>query len=205
MAARPRVVLAVVLVVATGAGLAACHDTATTPNRRFDLTQGARKNLFCADGPCQTGRPEIDATNIQSSLQSLWTQSHYSPTTPQDQRFETGGWILQNSDGSYSFQAFKATPQPCGLDIDPATDPKPSNAVAWVHVHPWAIGEKQISCGYAVYIGGKGMYANYSGNASDDDFQTAGTWGIPGYILDADGIRRFTSSDAGTRYARCAY
>jgi len=202
MAARRRVVLATLLVVTTGAGLLACHDAATDPTRKFDRAHGVNKTLLCDDGPCQTGRPEIDAASTQSSLQSLWTQSNYSPITPQNQRYETGGWILQNGDGSYSFQAFKATPQPCGLDV---SEPKPANAVAWVHVHPWSIGEKQISCGYATYIGGRGFYNTYSGDASGDDFDTARTWGIPGYILDADGIRRFTGTDAGTRYARCAY
>jgi len=189
--------------LALGGVLQACRDAPTIPTRPLPKDLRPLNAGFC--GPCKTGYAEVDNDAMGASFQSLWSQSHYSPTTPQNDRFEVGGFILHNSDGSYSFKPFDATPTPCGMDIDPAKNPKPDNAVAWVHVHPWKLGEQQTSCGYAVYINGQGYYANYNGMPSDDDNQAAGTWNLPGYILDADGINRFGASDSGTRYARCGY
>ena len=150
---------------------------------------------------CRTGFAEIDNTVMDSAFKSLWHDSNYSPTTPMADRREVGGWIIQNSPGSYSFVRFTGTSLPCGFDPDPL---KPAGGVAFVHTHPFNKGEKQTSCD--PLTPGSRLFVNYSGESSNDDEDASRTWSLPGYILDADGLIRFTEvHDGGKRHPYCGY
>jgi hypothetical protein len=132
----------------------------------------------------------------------LWTASNYSPSTPQDQRLEQYAWIVQTSNG-YTFQSMGIPPSPCGV-TEPIQVEKPAGAIAFIHTHPWSVLEVQTSCG--------SDNGTYYGLPSPQDVSTSATLGIPGYILDANGITKFdaaTGSGTGTsidaRIPRCGY
>jgi hypothetical protein len=136
-----------------------------------------------------------------------------------------GGFIIKDPDsGVYSFQRFDFPSFPCSMQPD-FGKPLPRGAVAWVHIHEWAIDDKTIGCGPAVVThgvpqrlkDGSILYQKYKGWPSfgdDGDLAVSEKWGnLPGYILDADGITRFQFNpnsslpynDHGQRLSRCGY
>jgi hypothetical protein len=76
----------------------------------------------------------------------------------------------------------------------------PAGAVAYVHTHPFTLNEYVAVPGCAL--------GYYDGLASTTDRQQASAIGLPGYIIDADQIRRFTGTSAPANEpvkARCGY
>lgn len=122
-------------------------------------------------------------------------------------RREVPGWIVKNSDGTYSFQRVSPdagiTSDPCQVTV--TTVPVPPNAHAWVHTHPYSRGETMTECLGTQYIRG----------ASEEDVSTvrqlSETQGreIIGYIIDKDGIMKYTRDTRANRHdgfvRRCGY
>jgi hypothetical protein len=163
---------------------------------------------------CQTGFPEIDNPVMDSVFKDLWKRSN-PDAADQLQRHEVGGFIVK-TDGTYRFEPFTVlSASSCGIDPDPDVPP-PGGAVAFVHTHPWHIGEPMTGCPpwFDQIVIGRRMikYDDYNGVPSTDDMNTATKvppkgYAMPGYILDASGINKFGSGlpTDGTRYARCGY
>jgi hypothetical protein len=152
--------------------------------------------------PCATGDPVVDSETVQDGFTELWQQSNYSPTTPQNERREVAGWIVQTANGFAVQPMTGAVLMPCGVDAD---GNPPPGTVGWVHTHPWSVGERQTSCP-PLTIGGREVHFTYTGASSDYDDAISAQFGIPGYILDADGITKFDGTGATlARHDRCGY
>jgi hypothetical protein len=127
---------------------------------------------------CLAGDEALDAPAVKQGLKDLWTRSN--PDAPQAQRLEQAGWIVRSWDGSYSMVPFAVSVQgPCNINGNLYAPP---GAVAFVHTHPFRIGEVMTSCpplqepdpsapgGYRdVVINGQRLYDVYRGNPSGPD------------------------------------
>lgn len=160
------------------------------------------------DTACNTPDPVVNAVSVQAGFEELWKKSNFEVNgvvQPQSERREQGGFIISTPAG-YAFQSFPSDWNygPCSIGCPPGFVP-PAGTVAWVHTHPFRLGEQQTSCGEV--IPGSGLYQNYAGKSSDGDNKTSAHWGVPGYLLDADHIARFTSDEAAADvpFGRCAY
>lgn len=161
-----------------------------------------------SDTACNTPDPLVNAVTVQAGFEELWKKSNFEVNgvvQPQSERREQGGFIISTSAG-YVFESFPSdwSYGPCSIGFPPDFVP-PAGTVAWVHTHPFTLGEQQTSCGEV--IPGSGLYQNYAGKSSDGDNKTSAHWGVPGYLLDADHIARFTSDEAAADvpFGRCAY
>jgi hypothetical protein len=147
--------------------------------------------------PCNTSDPLVDSRLVQDGFDELWQKSNYGEDVPQTDRREQAGWIVRTSSGTLMYQPMLGvTNKPCGLDNIPYP---PAGTVAFLHTHPWKLGERQETCeGQPVYFG----------EPSEDDRNTSREFGIPGYILDANGITKFSEAaniNTDARYGRCGY
>jgi hypothetical protein len=161
-----------------------------------------------SDTICKTTDPVINAEPVQSAFEDLWKSSNYEVNgvvQPESQRLEQGAFIIQSGTG-YSIQPFPSswTYSPCEI-VFPQDYTPPAGAVAYIHTHPYTLNEKQVACGEV--LPGSGLYLNYNGKSSNGDNETSGLWGIPGYLLDAQHIARFTADQtaADVSFERCAY
>ncbi len=160
--------------------------------------------------PCHTGLDYIDNTVMDTAFKSLWRDSHYSPTTPQSQRQEVGGWIIRNGDGSFSFQRFNAPSMPCGINVN---EYPPPSVVAFVHTHPWEHFEIQTTCGpakfknkYLYHSDGTPIYPPYQNMPSEDDREIPLLFGLSGFVLDNEYLTKFSSDPQFDQpLARCGY
>lgn len=134
--------------------------------------------------PCNTNgaEPILDDANFEFSASALWQQTNYSPETPQSERLEQYAWIVQSADG-YVFVPMGVPPAPCGPEGEIEVGPAPEGTVAWIHTHPWAVGDMQTTCGEVPTL--------YYGAPSDADVATSHTLNLPGYIMDATQITKF--------------
>jgi hypothetical protein len=159
----------------------------------------------CPDGgceepqpdPCITGDPKLDDPDVYNGFSALWAASNYDPTVPQSQRSERAGWLVQDGLGYRLVEIVNAAFYPCGVDIH---ETPPAGAVGVVHTHPWKIGETVTTCASGAVL--------YTGTPSGDDQATLRQFGFTtGYILDANGIGRFSASGGETvlRENRCGY
>lgn len=152
-----------------------------------------------SETPCATGDMKVDSHLVQPGFDRLWAESNYKVNgviQDQNDRREKMGFIIATSYGYDFVRNTSLVSGPCGLD---GTVNVPPQAVAFVHTHPWMVGEAQTSCP----SGGI-----YFGEPSDDDRQMSAAWGIPGYILDASGITKFSSApneNTDARFSRCGY
>ncbi len=163
--------------------------------------------------PCDTKDPIVDTPAVQAGMDALWKDSN--PDAPMAQRRERGGWILSTATG-YAFQPFPSswTIGACGIDI-PAGSTVPPGAVAWVHTHPYAKGEKLTACdSTTIVIGGQAItaYTTYLNDPSGYDGDASLAFGVPGIMIDKDGITRFDGDSASqdrltiqARFGRCGY
>jgi hypothetical protein len=170
--------------------------------------------------------PVLDSPSVQAGLADLWTRSN--PSAPQAERLEQGGWIVQNADGSYGMAPFIVHSQgPCGIN---GNYNPPSNAVAWVHTHPFTTGERMVSCGaykerdpatgaWSDVIGpdGRPVYPEYRNRPSIDDHEavsdmnnalaTVGRNLLVGVVIDHEqsSVYNENAAEGYTYYPRCGY
>lgn len=180
----------------------------------FKCPTGYKRNLagVCVQiNDCNTNDPIINA--LQDEFENIWKASNASHTSiPMTNRLENGGWIVNGANG-YSFIPFPDTwiRTPCGID-PPANwlNDLPQGLVAWVHSHPFYVGENVSSvCG---------NYTNplYQGNPSRDDswmlvnlLEKTSQFGMKGYVIDGNGIRiyglNFSIDGQFETLIRCGY
>jgi hypothetical protein len=136
--------------------------------------------------PCQTGDPMVDAPNVYSEFQELWTLSV-------EQGVERGGWIVQEGSSYRLVQFQNATYTACGIDIH---ESPPAGTVAMVHTHPWPLWSV-TPCGTL-----------NTGTPSSEDIAALQALGLStGYLLDGGGIGRYTAAggEQSERLGRCGY
>jgi hypothetical protein len=157
---------------------------------------------------CDTADQIINA--IQDFLQEIWANTKVtSDQTLMSDRMEDGGWVTE-SDGNYSYTPFPSDWErtPCG--INPPADWQsdiPSNAVGWVHAHPFFLGEDRRSiCGYDK------SEAAYQGGPSVPDWETLiavsnqiGNFGMKAYTIDGDLVSSVDILQNVIKYNRCGY
>lgn len=156
--------------------------------------------------PCRTPDTILNSIPVQNGLAELWNASN--PSGVLFSRVEQGGWIVQMADGSYRLERWAGlNARFCAMDGF-VNLPSEGSAVAWVHTHPYAIGEDILNCDMQI--------ADYQGDPSPEDRLQVVSFGrllgraagLPGYLIDANGIRRFGSARSPAhepRYARCGY
>jgi hypothetical protein len=154
---------------------------------------------------CNTGDAIIDDPEVSKGLRDLWSRSN--PDANLYQRRETAGWIVQTAAG-YSIVPITTTSTSFGcadLVVQPPTN---GTVVAFVHTHPYQIGETIVDCEMT-------NVQYYSGGPSDEDRIASKVLGnvfglpdpLPGYFIDKDGYYRFDGSryTAAPRLPRCGY
>ena len=147
--------------------------------------------------PCATGDPVLDAPEVGAfGLNELWKASSYGPTTPQAERREVAAWVRRLADGTIILDLWDGVAwEPCRVRIPVAS--RPPDTIAFVHTHPWTVGETVTTCTSGP--------RKYEGIPSESDVGAATALGLPGYVLDADGITRFTAATQGKPVPRCGY
>ena len=146
--------------------------------------------------PCATGDPVLDAPEVGAfGLNELWKASNYGPATPQAERREVAAWVRRLADGTIILDLWDGvTWEPCRVAVPSS---RPPDAIAFVHSHPWAVGETITSCP----VGPR----KYEGKPSGSDKDVAAILGLPGYVIDANGISTFTADATIKRRGRCGY
>jgi hypothetical protein len=153
---------------------------------------------------CVTGDSLLDSRAVQDSLKEMWTRS--DPSGPLADRREWGGFLIW-ADGKASFTRF-----PDGWARGPAeieavvSDPLPAGTAAWIHSHPFAVGDTIKMLRYAIIDvnapGGfrwpvyKGQPSGLPGRRERGDRGASYAWNKPGYLIDKGGYNRFTSTDS---------
>jgi hypothetical protein len=176
---------------------------------------------------CKTGNDIIDSPAVQAAFRQIWLNSNPAATNTWDRR-EQGGWIVPSGNG-YTFQSFTdMSSYACSMSPgDDYAPMPPSNAVAWVHTHPFAYGEFQESCKlFDTIVKGLVVTPTYLGTPSIDDIvmgnrinsrlAAMGKAPIQGIMIDNEGIKRFLPAQQmtgdstvaiplGTGIQRCGY
>ena len=154
--------------------------------------------------PCVTADSVLNSPGVQTGFAAMWSVTQADG--PQADRREVPGWIVRNADGTYGFQrVFSAgiTSDPC--QVTATTVQVPTNVVAWVHTHPYARGERMTECGNIRYIRG----ASATDVATVRGLSQLQGREITGYILDKDGIMKYTKDTRANRHEgfirRCGY
>lgn len=150
--------------------------------------------------PCNTGDPIVDSEAVQDVFDELWRQSNASAPNLAERR-ERGGWIVSTASG-YAVVPFQTLETSfCGLE-GWEDYPSVGTVVAFVHTHPYKVGEVIVDCEFT-------NVHEYEGIASKADIEMSIALGggtlLPGYILDADGIRKFGTTQPDESYDRCGY
>ncbi|MEM6737709.1 MAG: hypothetical protein AAF620_16725 [Bacteroidota bacterium] len=148
--------------------------------------------------------------NIQSAFKEIWEASNAANVgVPMSDRSEEGGWIVENN-GVYSYVPFPISwiRSSCGIDPPSTwTNDIPSNAVGWVHSHPFYIGEdRQSVCGT------ESVEESYVGGPSEFDWealaafsQQIGNFGMKAYVIDGNSISYVDVLRRLQSFNRCAY
>lgn len=156
--------------------------------------------------PCATGDEVVDDPTVQGGVDELWRDSNYGPNVNLADRTEQGGWLVQTANGYQVVRWTQLQTSWCGAEGE---EPFPTSGtvVGFVHTHPYALGETVVSCEWTI--------ETYMGDPSSVDRalsmqlgQALGrSEGLPGYIVDANGITRFVGEDDSEdrRHARCGY
>jgi hypothetical protein len=158
---------------------------------------------------CDTEDEIVNA--IQNFLQDIWANTNVtSENTPMSDRLEDGGWVTERN-GNYSYTPFPSDWErmPCG--INPPADWQsdiPSNAVGWVHSHPFFLGEDRRSiCG-----GDESSEGTYQGGPSTYDYRflnamqnATGNFSLKAYVIDGDLISSVNFLRQLEKYIRCGY
>jgi hypothetical protein len=157
---------------------------------------------------CFTGDPIIENSTIKEGFTQLWMESN--PGAAMEDRRERGAWIVSDGVGGYWLAPFTVqSSNACEMIIDITN--QPSNAVAFVHTHPYESGVAMRVC-EGEMIFGQMVYETYTNQPSDYDGLASSVLKIPGYILDYDKITKFQgNSDSSWAYdvvsqqQRCGY
>jgi hypothetical protein len=154
---------------------------------------------------CKTGDPIVDDPQVSTGLQDLWTRSN--PDANLAERRETAGWIVQTAAG-YSIVPITTASAGFGCARFVGQPPANGTVVAFVHTHPYQVGETIVDCEVT-------LVQDYTGAPSDEDRRASQLLGsvfgrsgpLPGYIIDKDGYYRFegTTNTATPRKPRCGY
>ncbi|HEX2205900.1 MAG TPA: hypothetical protein VHG91_21475 [Longimicrobium sp.] len=175
-----------------------------------------------SDTACRaTGDTLVDKTQVQDIFDAVWAGSNADASSSVD-RLERGGWIVKTAAG-YAFREFTDMRfEPCGITpLSPAALEPPAGAVAWVHTHPFRVGEYPYSCRYVDPSSGLIGIPEYGGTPSQYDVLASeqinarlaarGLPPIDGFVLDKNAIVRFKPLGTGGAWAaypsirRCAY
>lgn len=165
--------------------------------------------------PCNTPAPALNDSGVQAGLAKLWQESNYLAPRIGDRK-ERMGWLVHTDNGGWAFHEVSVSGNVCGYDGDIPWPPEGLAAiVAFVHTHPYAIGENIPVCNGATTQGLAGVLP-YDGTPSDIDRATSVALGealygpghtLPGLILDSRNIIGFNGTDVTKdgAIARCGY
>jgi hypothetical protein len=158
-----------------------------------------------APEPCNTGDATIDDPAVQIGYRNLWAASNADANLAQ--RVERGGWIVRTPSGSFQVEEWtNMSGNYCGMSGSPPP-PYSGTIVGFIHTHPYSVGEDVVNCEWQI--------VKYEGKPSSADRATSaqlgpqfgyGT-GLPGYILDKNGIVKFVgwTEVVDQRHNRCGF
>lgn len=162
---------------------------------------------YCND-PCQTGIPIVDSITNQIVFEQLWEYSNVDDAILSN-RSEQGGFITEESDGTYGFTPFPSDWQYAACSISPPSDwinDLPQNTVAYVHTHPFFTGEDTRP------VCGSDGDESYTSGASQEDYETLvamanqlSNYNIKGIVIDGGGITVFDALQNINTENRCGY
>lgn len=94
---------------------------------------------------CATGNQVVDNPVVEAAFAQLWAASN--PDSAQAKRREQAAWIVRSPAGTLEIIPFTDVDYaPCTVTPRIGRFTIPSNAVGWVHTHPFTRGEVQTSC-----------------------------------------------------------
>lgn len=203
-------------------GLAGCNDTGTGPGPGdpFDPGGGGAPpppppTETEQPDTCRTADPTVDDPAVQAAFTQLWANSN--PTAVQSDRREQAAWVVQTQWGLDIIPWTNADFGPCSISPHYGSFSIPTNAVAWIHTHPFTVGEVQTSCDPIAYTSsGAPIYGRYSSFPNDRDvamghaINSSLGRNIPAYTIDQSTIYRFTATGETTaidvsNHTRCGY
>lgn len=164
---------------------------------------------------CVTNDPVINDPVVEAAFAQLWANSN--PNAPQPERLEQAAWIVQTSYGLDIIPWTNADFGPCTISPHVGTFSIPTNAIAWIHTHPFTEGEVQTSCEPIGYDGnGQPIHGTYDKFPNQEDIELAGLINeslgrnIDAYTIDQANVVRFLATSTTTvasysPYGRCGY
>ena len=192
-------------------GTEPCYDDGgggSIPPPEPDPCSESNPPAYC-DNPCETNDLLIDNIGVQMSFERLWDESRTNLSI--EQRFEQGGFIVQNPNNELGFVNFPEDWQRLACEIiipENYLNSVPSNTIGVVHTHPFFEGEDTTSPN----VCGSDGTSNYQSgtNFGDINFVTEisnhlSNFSIKGYVIDGNNITSFTSWGAITPFSRCGY
>ncbi|HEY0018041.1 MAG TPA: hypothetical protein VGC13_17125 [Longimicrobium sp.] len=164
---------------------------------------------------CVTNDPVINDPVVETAFAELWANSN--PSAPQHQRVEQAAWIVQTASGLNVVTWTNADFGPCTISPHIGTFSIPTDAIAWIHTHPFTEGEVQTSCEPIGFdANGQPIHGTYDKFPNEDDIELAGLMNqslgrnIDAYTIDQGNIVRFLATGTTTvssyaPYGRCGY
>ncbi len=122
----------------------------------------------------------------------MWAESGADADTSVANHQEVDYGIFRNADGSYFVQAISPLGSPC--DAKTVSIPGSLTLVATMHPHPFHWGAVYpAACGAMAGKSYKDLLPGFAvnGRASGDDWLGSQTLGVPGYIVDYDGVYKY--------------
>ncbi|HYC50344.1 MAG TPA: hypothetical protein VEB19_04460 [Gemmatimonadaceae bacterium] len=147
---------------------------------------------------CPVGDSIADQAPFRKGMKILWEDSGADADTNTANNQEVlYGFYLDSINNQYFAQQLSANGTPCGVNLTADQVPKiigSAKLIATMHSHPFRWGAiYPANCGsmagspYGHLV--KGWTVN--GRASGDDWNTSKLLGVPGYIIDYDGIYKY--------------
>ncbi len=184
---------------------------------------------FPDEDPCETDDEVIDQLAAAGELDAIWEASNAD--APALERRERGRWIVRGANGDLAFVDIGGQSMECGIN----TGPMPTNAVGFVHTHPFGIGENNVGCALQeliddgipmamvdmmrsgqialttdkIYTGGPSGFDRDALGAIRTQMRTQGDMSEPiGVMIDKNGVHRFGETPdhpEGASYEPCGY
>jgi hypothetical protein len=201
------------------------HDTTTIETE--NPCESANPPDYCDEaGSCydksiedQYDRQVIRALENEGTLNNLWQKGN-PEANDQSERRERGGWIVQNDDGSYDLVEFhEAESDITYTPIDirgVSASARPSGTVATFHTQPYEpdeiitdteviqqyLDENNLNDQYDA----ESVTATYPSEPSEEDFATADSLSMKGYLIDGSTVYSYDEVDGvDTAVGRCGY